>query len=284
MEFRLKKLILIGFLINLVILFVNLIIFQKFEIYFNQTNRSVVNRTNCEPIEIWSKASIGDYVWEHILKANIQKNVQNGYYRFGKKKERNILFKFRSGYSINPKVLKEFLNEKLSKQHKRINLILILNGRTKSAVQIAESYLVQLDRFKNSLNLGVILLGNENCFNNWIKRYLNSGLIKFLFVVYDWNQVDNIQIFQWPLGVATYRNFTLIQINKDLIKNERKYLCNYLATVYKNSSREELLNLIKNNDQIKRRCFVNAREKWLPNETDESLSIYESALRLVNFF
>lgn len=278
MAFSFKRVILIGLLINLVILFVNFFIFKKFEIYFN--NRQPTARPakpNCD-IELWSKASIGDYLWEHILKGSVQKNVANGYYRFGKKTEANLVFRFRSGYSITPAVLGEFVEEKLSKFGK-LNLILVLNGRTKANVQTSEAYLNELYQFKESgLQLGVVLLGNENCFNAWIKPNLNAGLVRFLFVVYDWQQVDNVNVFQWPLGVATYRNFSNIKIDKHLIKDERRYLCNYLATIYKQSSREELLQLIESS-WFKERCYVAVRFEWLPKETNESLQNYESALR-----
>ena len=274
-----KRVILIGFLINLIILFINFFIFKRFEINFNRNQNA--KSVDCA-IEIWSKASIGDFFWEHILKSKIQTNIGDGYYRFGKTIERNLILKFRTGYSLTPTSLKEYLDKKLAanKRMNKINLILILNGRTKSSVQNAKSFLNKLNSFKNQINLGVLLLGNENCFNNWIKSYLeiNEGLIKFLFIVYDWNQIDNEIIYQWPLGVATYRNFSLIQIDKDLIKSERSYLCNYVTTIYKNTSREELLNLI-NQNEFKDKCLVKARMQWLPNETNETLLSYEYALR-----
>ena len=282
MEFRwLKKVILIGLLINLAILCVNFYIFNTFEIViFNQGNHQPKVGTDLKSCEItvWSSASIGLYFWEHILRGEIQENLGDGYYRFGRKVVENLVFKFRSGYSLTSSTLNEYL--KRWKREKQLNLILVLNGRTKQNVQNSEHYLRVLDHhFKNRrLNLGVILLGNEYCFNNWIKQYLDSGLIKFLFVVYDWNEIDNVNIFQWPLGVATYRNFSFVQINKDLVKNERRYLCSYLATVYKNTSRAELLNLMKQS-AFKDRCLVRVRMQWSPNETNESSMIYKDALR-----
>lgn len=277
MASSLKKLVLIGLLVNVVVLFVNFFILKKFEIFNNPQFHSPTAEQppNCD-VELWSKASIGDYLWEHVLRASVQKNVGNGYYRFGRKTEENVVFRFRSGYSITPTVLREFVEEKLSKS-KVIRLILVLNGRTKANVQTSEAYLNELKQF-NGLQLGVVLLGNEFCFNAWIKPYLKSGLVRFLFVVYDWNQVDNVNVFQWPLGVATYRNFSLVQIDKNLIKNDRPHLCNFLGTVYRNSSREELLQLIESS-KLNERCLMTPRFEWLPNETNESLHSYEEALR-----
>ena len=51
-------------------------------------------------IEIWSKAAIGYYLWQHILQGDIKRNIQNGMYVFGSKKISNLKFKFRSGPSL----------------------------------------------------------------------------------------------------------------------------------------------------------------------------------------
>lgn len=295
MEFSLRNLILVAFLINFIIFFVNFYVLNHFDyeesdfqikksdLKIERSDHQIekaVNKSYCQ-IEIWSKASIGDYLWEHILNARIDKNEGNGYYRFGKIEDQNLSFKYRSGYSITPVLLEDFLLRKLAIL-KVFNLILVLNGRTKSNVEIAESYLNQISKFKNKLNLVVILLGNEYCFNDWIKKHLkiNDGPIDLMFVVYDWKSVDNLNIFQWPLGVATYRNFPLVHTNKDLIKKERKYVCNYLATIYRNSSREELLNLLKDK---KEKCLVNARMEWKSNESEESAAEYQEALRYKSF-
>ena len=42
-------------------------------------------------------------------------------------------------------------------------------------------------------------------FSSWIESYLqkNGGLVKAVFVTYDSKDVDNVNFFQWPLGVAT---------------------------------------------------------------------------------
>ncbi|KAK3100987.1 hypothetical protein FSP39_000027 [Pinctada imbricata] len=52
----------------------------------------------------------------------------------------------------------------------------------------------------------MVLLGDEQCNNDWIKPYLrrNGGLIQFVFLVYDSTEIDNEVFYQWPLGVATW--------------------------------------------------------------------------------
>ena len=39
----------------------------------------------------------------------------------------------------------------------------------------------------------------------WIDTFLqkNGGIVKAVYVTYDSKDVDNVNYFQWPLGVAT---------------------------------------------------------------------------------
>nr|XP_044611991.1 ribitol-5-phosphate xylosyltransferase 1 isoform X3 [Equus asinus] len=62
-----------------------------------------------------------------------------------------------------------------------------------------------------------------------------------------------------------------------MLHNERPYLCNFLGTVYENSSRQALMNILKQdgNDKL---CWVSAREQWQPQETNKSLKSYQDAL------
>ena len=54
-------------------------------------------------------------------------------------------------------------------------------------------------------NVAVVLLGSEQCNNEWIYPYLVSkgGLVHMVFVVYDSMDIDDHNFYQWPLGVAT---------------------------------------------------------------------------------
>jgi len=86
------------------------------------------------------------------------------------------------------------------------NVVLILNGREASKVSVAcrwLDYIVQ--RSSPFSNVAVVLLGNEQCNNSWIMKYMvkSGGPVKAAFVVYDSPDVDNDLFYQWPLGVAT---------------------------------------------------------------------------------
>ena len=48
-------------------------------------------------------------------------------------------------------------------------------------------------------------MGMDFVFFSWIDNYLhkNGGLVKALYLTFDSKDVDNVHVFQWPLGVAT---------------------------------------------------------------------------------
>uniref|UniRef100_A0A8D0H0B1 Ribitol xylosyltransferase 1 n=1 Tax=Sphenodon punctatus TaxID=8508 RepID=A0A8D0H0B1_SPHPU len=57
----------------------------------------------------------------------------------------------------------------------------------------------------------------------------------------------------------------------------RSHLCNFLGTVYKNSSRETLMDILKQ-DGLDKLCWIAAREQWQPQETNETFQNYQDAL------
>lgn len=52
----------------------------------------------------------------------------------------------------------------------------------------------------------------------------------------------------------------MIRPNAQLITSNRPYLCNFLGTVYKNSSRETLMQVLKQSG-LDKECITGAREK-----------------------
>lgn len=162
------------------------------------------------------------------------------------------------------------------------NVVLVLNGREKAKVFYATQWLLyaqNLVQTQKLQHLAVVLLGNEHCNNEWINQFLkrNGGSVERLFIIYDSPWINDMDVFQWPLGVATYRNFPVVEVNWSMLHNERPYLCNFVGTVYENSSRQALMKILKQdgNDKL---CWVSAREQWQPQETNESLKNYQDAL------
>lgn len=89
------------------------------------------------------------------------------------------------------------------------SLVLVLNGREPQKVSYSTRWLEHVQALVQShtvSHVAVVLLGNEHCNNDFIAPYLkrNGGFVDLLFVVYDSPWVNDKDVFQWPLGVATY--------------------------------------------------------------------------------
>lgn len=220
-------------------------------------------------VEIWSKAAIGEYFFEHIMGSDIVKKL-GGIWSYGEARCGPIRFALRTGPGVLPSKVPQNTE----------NVILVLNGREEEKQAHAKEWLDYLPRLKQLQNVGVIMLGEESCKNEWFRHYLDGDQykIKFAFLVYggkDW--VDNKRVFQWPLGVATYRHFPRdIDLLDAFAPDEshgpgrngrRKYLCNLQATIYPGSTREELMKIVKAN-KLQEVCDIRARKEWLPEEPD----------------
>ena len=61
-----------------------------------------------------------------------------------------------------------------------------------------------MQNLPNLKGLGLLLIGSEDCKNDWINKELalNGGIINFVLLVYDSDLVDGRRVYQWPLGVA----------------------------------------------------------------------------------
>jgi hypothetical protein len=144
-------------------------------------------------VEIWGKAAIGLYLWKHVLSGTLQ-NVHNGFIQQGYLTINDINFIYRSGPGIIQTTVPSDVQY----------LILVLNGRSEEKIMSAKLWLDYLPLYPNLKKLAVVLLGNERCDNNWILPYVRSrgGKIDLVFLVYDSPLIDNVEFYQWPLGVA----------------------------------------------------------------------------------
>ncbi|GFY56346.1 ribitol-5-phosphate xylosyltransferase 1 [Trichonephila inaurata madagascariensis] len=222
-------------------------------------------------VEIWGKAAISLFLWEHILEAKLESKM-DGIWSYGFKRIDNLKLKFRTGPGV--------ITTKAPNDVK--HLLLVLNGRSDDKISFARMWLDFLPQFRNLLSVVLILLGNEQCHNEWLIPYMAKygGLVNTTFLVYDSPLVDNKNFYQWPLGVATYRGFPKVD-PKTLgdLQNSRPYICNFLGSIYAHSSREKLLHVIQENN-LTDFCFIKARYEWQPKETKDSLSIYIQSLHL----
>ncbi|XP_071438816.1 ribitol-5-phosphate xylosyltransferase 1-like [Hetaerina americana] len=278
------------------VLYLTLTGFAAFKLYYNdrvqlQSNRerdklkpessSVVNPflipknvKNNQPnfslpiVEIWGKAAIGIYLWKHILGGEVTESG-NSWYSYGSLSMGNMSFVFRSGPGVVPSTVPRNVQY----------LILVINGRSESKINAAKIWLESLSSYGLLKKVILVVLGNEKCDNLWLLPYMKSrgGKANAAFLVYDSTLIDNQEFFQWPLGVATYRGFPNLQEDEVDIHSSRPYLCNFLGTVYRNSSRETLLEVVKTNN-LEDECFILGRQKWSPLETKFTLQRYISAL------
>eukprot|EP00057_Strongylocentrotus_purpuratus_P007877 XP_011662351.1 PREDICTED: transmembrane protein 5 isoform X1 [Strongylocentrotus purpuratus] len=220
------------------------------------------NRTY--PIEIWSKVGLGSYTWEHILNGKLESRL-DGIWYYGELQVHNFEFRMRDGDGVQPDKVPQDVE----------NVFLILNGRAPDKVQYTRYWLDHLGSYPHLKRVVLMLIGNEQCQNDWVLQYMRSrgGPVDMLFVVYDTLIVNGDDIMQWPLGVATYRGFPLIEINQLNLRSPRQYRCNFLGTMYPNSSREVLLKVINDNN-LQKYCYLKTRQQWEPDESKASLQTY----------
>lgn len=89
------------------------------------------------------------------------------------------------------------------------SVVLVLNGREQQKISYSIQWLQHVQTLVQGhaiSKVAVVLLGSEQCTNEWISPYLkrSGGFVDLLFLVYDSPWVNDKDVFQWPLGVATY--------------------------------------------------------------------------------
>ncbi len=94
-------------------------------------------------------------------------------------------------------------------------------------------------------------------------------------------------VLWWPLGVATYRGFPRDPVvaaaaaaaaTTAFDKAKPRFLYNFQATIYPNSSRQSLLSLLKRQPDLAHGAFVRPRLKWAPHETHHGALAYRTGL------
>uniref|UniRef100_A0A4W4FCE7 Ribitol xylosyltransferase 1 n=1 Tax=Electrophorus electricus TaxID=8005 RepID=A0A4W4FCE7_ELEEL len=327
---------------------------KRREAYRSYQEHIAKSRPKRYKVQIWGKAAIGLYLWEHILEGPLNPTVKTGHWREGEIQSGKINFRYQlsaiyltrlfpnritiyhllslcfhnsTGIGLKNSKFGSFFMKHLSSvemsmidttfvsiliframfknihQPKIIfsysfytgpavvqghvpldtdSVVLVLNGREQQKISYSLQWLQHAQALVQAHTISrvaVVLLGSEQCTNDWISPYLKrqGGFVDLLFLVYDSPWVNDKDVFQWPLGVATYRDFPVVTPNTQMVSSARPYVCNFLGTVYKNSSREILMGILKQND-MEKQCLTNAREKWLPQETAETSRQYHTAL------
>lgn len=144
-------------------------------------------------VEMWSKAAIGQYIWENVLRGSVDERGMH--YIEGSTHIEGVRFTFRSGASLKVATLLAFSVP---------NLILVLNWRNQDKINYSIPWLEAVALNEKINNVGIIALGSEGCRNAWFLEYLHAVRykIRFLFIVYDWKQVDNKLVYQWFVTIC----------------------------------------------------------------------------------
>ncbi|KAK7084249.1 Ribitol-5-phosphate xylosyltransferase 1 [Halocaridina rubra] len=220
-------------------------------------------------VEMWGKAAVGTYLWHHILEGQEALDELIPGATVGELKMPAFVLRYRSGPGIVPETV----------SHDVSHLVLVINGRSEEKVKDAKVWLEDLLTWETAPVTVLVMLGNEKCENEWVDRYLSpKGPVVSVLVTYDDPRVDLGVFHQWPLGVATYRQFPMIEEDQIAPESPRKYACNLRATLYPNSSRVDLHKFLKTDAFASNNCFISVRENWLPNETPDSMQDYVQSL------
>lgn len=168
-----------------------LLCFQIFILFSVPVGSTKPNKTRV-PVEVWGKASISMYFWLHIFKGSTQPKYIG--YNVGNLTTDDFEINFKNGPSVVPSTVP------LKVEY----LVMILNGRSPDKVKFAKMWLDFLKTLGSLKRTLLILLGNEQCENDWLLPYMKSrgGVLDVAFLVYDSQLVDDKEFYQWPLGVA----------------------------------------------------------------------------------
>ncbi|KAK7810589.1 hypothetical protein U0070_022061 [Myodes glareolus] len=164
----------------------------------------ILNKSTKEKLEhrvqIWGKAAIGLYLWEHIFEGTLDPPDVTAQWREGQ----SIVGRTHYSFITGPAVVPGYFSIDVD------NVVLVLNGREKTKIFHATQWLLytqNLMQTQKLQHLAVVLLGNEQCDNDWIMPFLrrNGGFVDLLFITYDSPWINGADVLQWPLGVATWQ-------------------------------------------------------------------------------
>ncbi|XP_051026390.1 ribitol-5-phosphate xylosyltransferase 1 isoform X2 [Acomys russatus] len=169
-----------------------------------KTSLHLLNKSTKEKIEhnvqIWGKAAIGLYLWEHIFEGSLEPTDVTAQWREGQTVVGRTHYSFITGPAVVPGYFSIDVD----------NVVLVLNGREKAKIFHATQWLLyaqNLMQTQKLQHLAVVLLGNEHCDNDWIIQFLkrHGGFVDLLFLTYDSPWINGADVLQWPLGVATWQ-------------------------------------------------------------------------------
>ncbi|CAG0918733.1 unnamed protein product [Notodromas monacha] len=219
-------------------------------------------------VEILGISALSTFVWESIFDGNLTR-VDDTWLR-GEMMMPPWKLVFKTGPAIS--------NGMVSVEQSCV--ILILNGRTRPKAEDALRWISRISELKLEY-IAVILLGSEDCDNEWLTRRLriNGGMLDDIFVIYDSLEIDDEHVFRWPLGTATYRGFPRTCIAREDLYSPRKYMFNFVGTMDARGMRPKLQDVLTSLPrQLASFGLVKFRNLWTEDESEISMQRYLIAL------
>ena len=124
-------------------------------------------------VEIWGKAAIGNYFWKHIFEGSLVKDDT-----FLLERDTMVISGIRLKFTTGPYLIPHTANKNVR------NLVMILNARSTNKIAFSRTWMDALfdeKQFPKLTNLGVVVLGDEECNNRWLDRYFASCIFKQLY-------------------------------------------------------------------------------------------------------
>ncbi|KAI9556478.1 hypothetical protein GHT06_016266 [Daphnia sinensis] len=217
-------------------------------------------------VDILSRASIGEYLWNHLLEGKKEFMSDRATYK-GNKLVDDLNFTFHSG------------NAEISITSDS-NIVLVIDGSSQLNQKKEELWLNSMLLFHSPKSLFLVILGDNACGDNqWVVHYLssNGGPISAAFVVHSSFLADEDEVYQWPLGVATHRDFPLFWVSEIDILSPRPFICNYFGTNPVHNTTQDVIPQLLKELKLENSCYLKMSSKTAFS-TFESLGEYIQAV------
>ncbi|NXW25661.1 RXLT1 xylosyltransferase, partial [Circaetus pectoralis] len=223
-----------------------------------QNARSHLEQTSLR-VQIWGKAAIGLYLWQHIFGGRLEPADVTAQWREGSQKAGKTCFSWATTavYGNPPKVFKSYIPFCHPLSQSKVSVI--FQSTLCPHIDIIHHLISSILHSHVSVLLGLVVTGRK------------SPVIIITYLLHFKGTYGSLK------KLISYRNFPVVEPSWSMLRDPRLYLCNFLGTVYKNSSRETLMEVLKQ-DGLDKLCWIAAREQWQPQETDESFKNYQDAL------
>ncbi|XP_057373597.1 ribitol-5-phosphate xylosyltransferase 1-like [Daphnia carinata] len=201
-------------------------------------------------VDIHSRTPIGEYLWNHLLEGKKELMSDKATYK-GNKMVDDLNFTYQTG------------NAEISITSAS-NIVLVIDGSSQLNQKKEELWLNNMLLFRPPKSLFLVILGDNACDDNqWIVHYLssNGGPISAAFMVRSSFLADEDEVYQWPLGVTTNRDFPLFWANEIDILSPRPFICNYFGTNPAHNATQDVIPQLLKALKLENSCYLKMSSK-----------------------